>query len=100
MSPHITSEAVRLWPTQEARFSTREKEMRDGKLLSDNEVEKAESRGQPTFAIQSAKRRGKHANLWAVIGFCLAALIGALLVSSSYLHFEQTTTLLAEAPLS
>jgi hypothetical protein len=98
MSPYIASEAVRLWPVQEARFSTWEKEMRDGKLLNNNGIESAELRGQTAFGIQSTTRR--RVNIWAIIGICAVGLIGSLLVQSSYLHFEQTTTLLAEAPLS
>jgi hypothetical protein len=74
--------------------------MRGGKLLSDNEIESAQLRGQTDFAIQSTKRTSKRLSLWAIIGLCAVALIGALLVPPSYLHFEQTTTLLAEAPLS
>jgi hypothetical protein len=87
-------------PYKRPDFSTREKEMRDGKLLSNNEIESAELRGQTAFGIQSTTRTGKRVNIWAIIGFCAVGLIGSLLVRSSYLHFEQTTTLLAEAPLS
>jgi type VI protein secretion system component VasF len=74
--------------------------MRDGKLLSDNEIESTQLRRQTAFAIQSTQRTGKRVSLWAIIAFCAVGLIGALLVPSPYLHFEQTTTLLAEAPLS
>ena len=74
--------------------------MRDGKLLSDNEIESTQLRGLTAFTVQSTKRRGKRVGLWAIIGFFAVGLIVALLVPSSYVHFEQTTTLLAEAPLS
>jgi hypothetical protein len=95
MSSFDASEALRLWPTQEAKSSAREKEMRDGKLLGDEGL----ASGQTVFAVQPTKPTAWRANLWAIIGFCAAALICSLVVAS-YLHPEQMPTLLAEAPLS
>jgi hypothetical protein len=83
-----------------AEHPLQEKEMHDCRLLSDSEMEIAERSGQAVPAIQAVKRGTTHANFWAVIAFCVAGLICALYVPSSYLHIEQTPALLAEAPLS
>jgi hypothetical protein len=72
--------------------------MHDCRLLSDNEMEIAELSGQAMPAIQAANRDTTRANFWAVIAFCAMGLICALHVPSSYLHIEQTSALLAEAP--
>lgn len=72
--------------------------MHDCKLLSDNEM--AELSGRTAPAIQATKRGPTRANFWTIVAFCVAGLICALYVPSSYLHIEQTSALLAEAPLS
>jgi type VI protein secretion system component VasF len=74
--------------------------MHDGRLLSDNEMEIAELTGQTVPAIQATKRLTGRVNFWAIVAFCVAGLVCALYVPSSYLHIEQTSVLLAEAPLS
>jgi hypothetical protein len=77
--------------------SLREKEMHDRKLLSDHETESAEVAGQGLAAIPLTRAR---TNFWAILGFCVAGLICSLFVPASYLHIEQTSALIAEAPLS
>ena len=75
--------------------------MHDGKLLIDNEVESTENRGgTAAIAARMSGRRTPRANLWTVVGFCIAGLICSFFVPTSYLHFEQTPALLAEPPLS
>jgi CBS-domain-containing membrane protein len=73
--------------------------MHDRKLLSDHEMESVEIAGQGLSAIASARTRAR-ANFWAILGFCVAGLICSLFVPASYLHMEQTSALIAEAPLS
>jgi hypothetical protein len=60
-------------------------------------MESAEIAGQDLSAIASARMR---TNFWAILGFCVAGLICSLFVPASYLHMEQTSALIAEAPLS
>ena len=74
--------------------------MHDRKLLSDNEPEIAELSGHAMPANQASKRVTTRANFWAIITFSVVGLICALYVPSAYLHIEQTSVLLAEAPLS
>jgi hypothetical protein len=74
--------------------------MHDGKLLSDNEVESTASRGQKALIAVQAKRRTIQANVLTVIGFCIVGLIFAFFTPTSYLRGEQTSSVLAEAPLS
>jgi hypothetical protein len=74
--------------------------MHDRRLLSDNGTGIAELSGQAVPAIQATKRGATRANFWTIIAFCAVGLICALYVPSSYLHIEQTSALLAEAPLS
>jgi len=73
--------------------------MHDRKLLSDHEMESAEIAEQGPSTIASARTRSR-TNFWAILGFCVAGLICSLFVPASYLHMEQTSALIAEAPLS
>jgi hypothetical protein len=71
--------------------------MHDTKLLGDREMGSAATIAQASSAIQATARRS---NFWAIVGFCVAGLVFSLFVPASYLHMEQTPSLLAEAPLS
>ncbi len=69
--------------------------MHDRKLLSDSELDGVEISGDTLPAMQTTKRDTMRANFWAVIGFCVIGLAGAMFVPSSYLHLEQTSALLS-----
>lgn len=74
--------------------------MHDRKLLSDNGPEGAEITARGLPAVQPAERPPSRTPFWAIVGFCIAGLICSLFVPASYLHIEQTATMIAEAPLS
>jgi hypothetical protein len=74
--------------------------MHDGKLLSDNEMESTESRGEKASIAVQAKGRTTRANVWTIIGFCIVGLIFSFFTPASYLRGEQTSSVFAEAPLS
>jgi hypothetical protein len=91
---------IQSWPVQWPNIITGGREMHDRKLLSDNELDGAALAGRAQPAGQPAKHVTTRASFWAVIGFCVTGLICSLYVPSSYLYIEQTSALLAEAPLS
>jgi hypothetical protein len=88
-------------PVQVGPSSLQEKEMHDGKLLSDNEMGSTEIRGQAApIAVQATGHLTSRANFWTIVGFSVAGLICSFFVQTAYLHMERTSVLLAEAPLS
>jgi hypothetical protein len=74
------------------------RKMHDTKLLS--EMESAGIPAQGVSANRAAVRGPSRANFWPIVGFCVAGLIVSLFVPAAYLHIEQTSTLVAETPLS
>jgi hypothetical protein len=75
--------------------------MHDRKLLSLNEVESTEARGQnASITADPQGRTTSRANVLAIIGFCIAGMICSLFVPTSYLRGEQTPAMFADAPLS
>lgn len=74
--------------------------MHDTKLLSDTDLDRAGITAQRSSAIRPASRVPSQANVWTIVGFCVVGMICSLFVPSSYLHFEQSSTLAAEAPLT
>jgi hypothetical protein len=73
--------------------------MHDRKLLSDHELESTEIalRGLP--AVPATGRAPVRSNFWAVVGFCVVGLICSMFAPASYLHLEQTSTLITQAPI-
>ncbi len=71
--------------------------MHDTKLLIGNEPESAapSSNVAPSRAHVPAR-----SNFWAIVGLCVVGLVCSLFVPASYLHMEQTSTLLLQEPLS
>jgi hypothetical protein len=87
-------------PVQMVESSLREKEMHDRKLLGDHELESAEVIVRGSSAVRATARARAWSNVWAIVGFCVAGLICSMFVPASYLHIEQTSALIAQAPLS
>jgi len=69
-------------------------------LLSDGGVEDAPITDFGLPAVESAPRQRSLSAIWLVAGFCIAGLLCAPFVPGSYLSSEQTSTLIAQAPLS